>query len=483
MIFFAIPFSILGLSFNIIFPALGLVLPAIGHLFIGFWVLTIGYAIVRYRLLIPTLGFASKEIFTIAGEMIVITDLQFKIIETNIAFQKTIGKDKTSSTLITDLVNGLDPAFLECEGIEKEIVNQGVITDIAGSLVHVSIKKSNLYDRDTCIGFVFVLADITELINQNEILEAKVQERTSDLLKAKLEAERRLEITGVYTRQSIVKLIESGVDPRSFSPETKKVAILFSDIRDFTRIFEFLSPIETVSILNEYFNQMNECILANGGEIDKLIGDCIMAIHNTVDEALNSAIEMRYSLRNFNSQRPVKGRINNGIGINYGEVVAGNIGSSGKMDYTVIGDIVNTSSRIESLSKFYHLPILISGEVKNNLKNHYIVRFIDRALVKGRSSPISIFECFDYETEDIIRTKLGIEKDLFDLYGMYEKGDFSTALKGYKAIRNELGPHSYYPGLCKDPVLDFYITRCASLEQKQKEGVLENWNGVYEFIK
>jgi len=206
-----------------------------------------------------------------------------------------------------------------------------------------------------------------------------------------------------------------------------------------------------------------------------------MAIHDTADSALRAAIDIRIALRTLNDSRPSAVRINNGIGINFGEVVAGNIGSSGKMDYTVIGDIVNTASRIEALTKYYRLPLLVSEDVFNNLDGRYLFRFVDRVLVKGRKHPVGLFECFDHETPAIQEMKLELEEERSRLYTMYEAGEFEEAGRGYSSLCEKVGPHTYLSGVSKDPVLDFYAERCRSLAKMQREGLLSCWNGVFEF--
>ena len=301
--------------------------------------------------------------------------------------------------------------------------------------------------------------------------------------KLKNEAEKRLKITEIYTRRSIVEKIKKGEDPTSYKPENKRITILFSDIRDFTTISENLSAIETVELLNSYFNEMNDCIMQlGGGEIDKLIGDCIMALFDDPDKSIHSAIQMREKLMTFNLQNKIKIRVNNGIGINYGEVVLGNIGSKTKMDYTVIGDIVNSASRIESLTKYYGLPIIISEELKNSLKENYKIRFIDEVLVKGKKQPTRIYEVFDYEKEDIIKMKSDNQSVINDAFEYYKKGHFNEANKIYSDLIKRCGNHNFLENKCSDPLLNFYFDRCIKLQEQKEAGLLDNWNGIYEFV-
>ena len=177
--------------------------------------------------------------------------------------------------------------------------------------------------------------------------------------------------------------------------------VLFSDIRGFTGIAERLGPQETVSMLNDYFSEMVEIVFANGGILDKYIGDAIMAVFGTpyaspgdADNAVRTAILMQRALVGFNEQRRLKGKsaLEARIGINSGDVVAGNIGSARRMDYTVIGDGVNIAARLESANKELGTGILISGFTRELLNDDYPMREIDLIQVKGRDEPVPVFE-------------------------------------------------------------------------------------------
>lgn len=475
-----IPLSFLGLFFNIVMPNLGVTVPSIGHMFIGFWILATGYAITKYRFLVPTIEFASKQVFTIAGEIIVVTDMKFGIIEFNQAFTDKLGFRKGEHPSLLELAgaensgNGID-----IDNVADEIVWKLKKKD--GETLYLKKKAAILYDHDLAIGVVFVLSDVSNLKNQNAILEQLVEQRTKEIVAAKEEAERRLEITEVYTRRSVVDFIQKGGDPREIEPQDRVISVMFADIRNFTGLSEKSSPMETVLLLNSYFDVMNGCILRNGGEIDKLIGDCIMALFSDVRSSVSAAINMRVRLREFNANRSENMRVNNGIGINYGKVVTGNIGSSDKFDFTVIGDVVNAASRIESLTKMYGLPILVSEDVRMSVKDDFATRFVDTVLVKGKETPINLYEIYDHELESIKILKDDLREEYAQLFGEYRQGRFEAAEEGYRAIREKIGEHSFLKGRCKDPLIDFYIDRCVRLNRESRAGLLGDWNGVYPF--
>jgi adenylate cyclase len=182
--------------------------------------------------------------------------------------------------------------------------------------------------------------------------------------------------------------------------EDRIVALLFSDIRGFTTISEKLRPDEVVDSLNTYFSLMVDIVMRHHGMVDKYMGDAIMAIYgapertrNEALEAVRSSFEMLENLRDFNKWQTEKGRpaFRIGIGINYGIVTVGNIGSEKKMDYTVIGDMVNLGSRLEGLTKEYDQPLIISESVASKVKEQFPCRLIDRVIVKGKTSGIGIF--------------------------------------------------------------------------------------------
>lgn len=182
--------------------------------------------------------------------------------------------------------------------------------------------------------------------------------------------------------------------------ERKTVAILFSDIRQFTSISEKLEPEEVVEFLNIYMTKMVSCIEQSNGIVDKFIGDAIMAVWGTpiskgndTENAINSALLMRQELIAFNKGRGdiKKPVIMIGCGINTGTVLAGQIGSENRMEYTVIGDAVNLASRIEGLNKPFGTDILISEDSYKLVKDIYAFEKMRQIKVKGKMEPQQIY--------------------------------------------------------------------------------------------
>ncbi len=205
------------------------------------------------------------------------------------------------------------------------------------------------------------------------------------------------------------------LDDAKLGGDRKEVSILFSDIRGYTTLTENLEAEEVVSMLNEYFESMVEAVFTHKGTLDKYIGDAIMAVFGSplpLEEhawmAVQTSLEMRQRLREFNQRRHHDGkpRIDIGIGINSDTVISGNIGSSKRMEFTAIGDGVNLGSRLESVTKHYGCDIVISDNTYNPCQNHIWARELDFIRVKGRNEPVAIYELVGLRTDNISPAKL-----------------------------------------------------------------------------
>jgi adenylate cyclase len=188
--------------------------------------------------------------------------------------------------------------------------------------------------------------------------------------------------------------------------ERREMTVLFSDIRGFTSASENASPEAVVLQLNEYFSEMVAVLFRHHGTLDKFVGDMVMGLFGApvtdprhADHAVRAAVEMVEKLAELNARWKTEGRptLDIGIGINSGEMIAGNIGSEAIMSYTVIGDAVNLGSRIESLNKEYGTHILISQATKDQLTVPTVTRLVGEAHVKGRARGVTIYEVTSME--------------------------------------------------------------------------------------
>ncbi|MBN2509995.1 MAG: adenylate/guanylate cyclase domain-containing protein [Spirochaetales bacterium] len=221
--------------------------------------------------------------------------------------------------------------------------------------------------------------------------------------------------------------------------ENRVLAILFSDIRSFTTISEGYMPDELVNNLNKYFELMVDIIMDHGGVIDKYIGDAIMAFFGAPvkhkNDALNAvatALKMQNTLRKFNAELEAGGKPKfiTGIGINYGVVTVGNIGSQKKMDYTVIGDMVNRGSRLEGLTKYYRQDIIFSESVFRKVQDTFPCRFVDTVQVKGKTLGEKIYTAYESAGENM-QNALKIHHAAMNCF--YER-DFKKARQYFQAV-------------------------------------------------
>ena len=269
------------------------------------------------------------------------------------------------------------------------------------------------------------------------------------------------------------QLLEDGADIMGGLDTT--ATLLFSDLRSFTNITESLGAQGTVKLLNEYFEIMVECISEQGGMLDKFIGDAIMAAfglpishEDDEDRGVKAGINMIKRLWDWNDQREKDGKppLDMGLGLNTDKIVAGNIGSQKRMDYTMIGDGVNLAARLESACKQYNARILISDFTFKKLKGTYRIRYIDDVVVKGKTEPVGVHEVLDYHSENTFPNLMDVVNHFNEGRKKYISGDFQQAITSFKEclkINSE------------DKLSETYIDRCTQLiSQKPK-----NWDGVW----
>lgn len=215
------------------------------------------------------------------------------------------------------------------------------------------------------------------------------------------ERERLKDSFGRFVNKEIAEKAARG--ELAMGGENKEVTIFFSDIRSFTAISEKLEPAEVVEFLNDYMTRMVECVNNTNGVVDKFIGDAVMAVWGApvsagspAQDALNcvrGCLMMRAALQEFNVGRggDKKPIIKIGCGVNTGPVIAGQIGSNQRMEYTVIGDAVNFASRTEALNKPLGTDILITENTYELVKDHVIVEQMPSVTVKGKEKPVSMY--------------------------------------------------------------------------------------------
>ena len=182
--------------------------------------------------------------------------------------------------------------------------------------------------------------------------------------------------------------------------EKREVTVMFTDLRDFTALSETLPPHDLVKLLNEHFQMSVEVITANGGYVNKFIGDAVLAVFGAPDrnpwhslDAVKAALALRKAVAESNAQRKAAGQsvIRMGIGLHAGDVIAGVIGSRARAEFTVIGDAVNVASRLESMTKERKVDLLLSEPVARALDASFGARELEPAQVRGRVEPVRVY--------------------------------------------------------------------------------------------
>ncbi|NJN21947.1 MAG: adenylate/guanylate cyclase domain-containing response regulator [Leptolyngbya sp. RL_3_1] len=201
--------------------------------------------------------------------------------------------------------------------------------------------------------------------------------------------------------QFLSRIAPRGVESIQVGNATEsEMTVLFCDIRDFTHIVEFQAARETFEWLNALFEQLNQAITSNHGFVDKYLGDAVMAVFDRPDhhslDGVSAALAICDRLKSFNRDRdrfPLKDPLRIGIGIHTGQGVIGTIGANQRMDTTVVGDVVNTASRLEEMTKTYHCQVIASRDVINSLPadHPFPVRWLDDVIPRGKQSQLPIY--------------------------------------------------------------------------------------------
>ena len=270
------------------------------------------------------------------------------------------------------------------------------------------------------------------------------------------------------------QLLASGQDV--LGGVSSMVTVLFSDVRSFTNLTEQLGAQGTVSLLNEYFTMMVDCIQREGGMLDKFIGDAIMAAFGVPvtqgddeDRAVRTAVSMMRELALFNRARVSRGQkpVEIGVGINTDEVVSGNIGSPRRMNYTIIGDGVNLASRLETANKQYGTRILVSEYTYKKLRGTYRSREVDSVVVQGKTEPVVVYEILDYHTDESFPNLMEALNQFKHGLAEYRKQRWDQAAGAFReALR--LNP--------ADKVSEMYIERCDYFKAHPPG---DDWDGVW----
>jgi adenylate cyclase len=308
---------------------------------------------------------------------------------------------------------------------------------------------------------------------QQQYTEAVDKENAASIaMLAKADEAQRLHQTfqKFVPRQFVEHFAKGGADSLALGyADEDEVAIMFCDIRGFTRLSEQMSPQQLMNFLNSYFTRMNAPIHDNFGFIDKFIGDAIMAlfdhpngdISDKATDSVKAALDLQKALRLYNHHRGKVGyeAVRNGIGLHVGPVVLGTVGSDDRMDTTVIGNTVNVAQRIESLTDYFGMDILASKEIVTaaSEQTEFAHRTIDNVVLKGKSTSVEIVEIYHHlSVEEVVKRE---KSKIFLAEGisLRDSRNFKAALAVF-IEGQEANP--------KDTVYKHHINMCETLQHE-----------------
>jgi len=276
-----------------------------------------------------------------------------------------------------------------------------------------------------------------------------------------------------YVPPAHIDQMLSDPDAYSFNGESKELTVLFSDIRSFTNISETLTAQELKHLLNSYFTPITKEIFDRNGTIDKYVGDMVMAFWgapiddpNHRNNAVKAALNMQTITEDLKAEFAEQGlpEVNIGVGVNTGLMNVGDMGSSYRRSYTVLGDAVNLGSRLESITKFYGAKILIGEETYDHITG-FVCRFMDRIQVKGKEEAIRVYEPLGIEGE-VDQSVLDEMAQYDAAYQLYLARNWPEAKQAFETL-NTQSPKTLY---------QVYSERIDDLKQQT---LPDDWDGTF----
>lgn len=276
-----------------------------------------------------------------------------------------------------------------------------------------------------------------------------------------------------YLSPALVERLSHDAQALQLGGETREITVLFSDIRGFTSLSEKLSPDALTALLNDFLTPMTDVLLAHEATIDKYIGDAIMAFWNApVDIAAHprkaclAALGMAAAVDALNRERGSALRI--GVGLNLGDACVGNLGSQQRFSYSAIGDTVNLASRVESLTKYYGVTLMVTDAVRAEAAELAYVE-VDRVRVVGRNEPVRLFALLGDAQLALDTGFVALAQAHAQVLALYRDGDFAAALDALQALRMHAGATSL------SALHALYVQR---LEQLIKHPPMQ-WDGIF----
>ncbi len=403
------------------------------------------------------------------------TGLEHQILENNQKMQallmhelEEIEDEKSGLETLVDIVTE-HSTDLENQIRQTNREMQNYIQQVKKAIDAAIAVKNNTFQPE-------MLAEVAERSDTLGEL-ARVFTNMVQTLKAReQELEELLRAYGRFVPDEFLKFLgkQSIADFQLGDHVSKEMAIMFSDIRSFTALAERISSQENFDFINAYLQRISPEIRNYNGFIVKYMGDGVMAVFpDGVDDAVRAGIAKLQQVRDYNQSRTIQGYapLNIGIGIHVGDMMVGIVGEANRMQADALSDNVNLTARLEGLTKYYGVSLLISKEVVQRLREPeaYQVRLLDRAIVQGRTESITVYEVLDAEVEPIRSLKIKTLPLFEEGLQQYCQGNFANAKVCFEQIL-ELNPD--------DKTSKLYLERIRSLLDRN---IPENWNGIWKF--
>jgi DNA-binding response OmpR family regulator/class 3 adenylate cyclase len=308
------------------------------------------------------------------------------------------------------------------------------------------------------------------LQSANDVLEERVRKRTAQLAALN-------NIYELFVPKEFLNLLgkSSILEVKLGDQISQEITVMFADVRNWTSLSQNMSPQDSFNFINAYLKRVGPVIKEHQGFIDKYVGDGVMALFpRCADDGVQAAIAMHRAVANYNQEREQDGYqpIGIGVGLHLGDLMLGVIGNQDRMQGTVVSDAVNTASRIEGLNKRYGTSTTISEEVMAHLENpaRYHYRFVDKVLVKGKDTPVTVFEIFNGDPEAMAQLKKETKGSFEAGLELYYERKFAEASVRFNQVL-EKNP--------EDKAALIYLKRCASY---MVQGVPADWTGIEDLV-
>lgn len=355
---------------------------------------------------------------------------------------------------------------------EQRIFSVGLLLFL-GAVVNDLIQRNSIEDRITLSEWGLLAFVLSLLL----IVVSRFFQNQSQLQKYNVELEQTNRTLDRFVPRQFLDMLgrQSLADVHLGDQTERQMTVLFLDIRSFTNQSESMSPEENFNFINGYLRRVGPIIRRNNGLIDKYIGDAIMALFDGApDEALRAMVEIQHELNLYNQERERKNRIpiRIGAGMHTGRLMLGTVGEEQRMQGTVISDAVNLASRLESMSKAYNVPAIVSGDTLQLCQGaDYQVRYIGRFAVKGRSAPVSVFELLDLLNPELQKLRMQSQDALREAVQLVASKKYEEASQILQEILErdpEDGAARYYLKLCQKRIQSVIADWARDLSQDNR---------------